>query len=105
MGNKGVAAHGGAIRSEYSILYGAVGFIFLVSGLQLSPAKLRLNLTNWRLHLLVQGISFLVIPAIVLGMSLESLKKPSPHSNPQPSSTSPSRPEPLSPTSLQLLSS
>ncbi|KFA81465.1 hypothetical protein S40288_03307 [Stachybotrys chartarum IBT 40288] len=62
-----VAARGGTIRSEYSILYGAVGFIFLVSGLQLSPAKLRVNLMNWRLHVLVQGISFLVIPAIVLG--------------------------------------
>ncbi|KAI9166743.1 Solute carrier RCH1 [Paramyrothecium foliicola] len=64
-----IACHGGTIKSEYSILYGAVGFIFLVSGLQLSPAKLRLNITNWRLHIIVQGISFLVIPAIVLGMS------------------------------------
>ena len=62
-----VAAHGGSIRSEYSILYGAVAFIFLVSGLQLAPDKLRQNATNWRLHLIVQGISFVVIPAIVLG--------------------------------------
>lgn len=62
-----VAQHGGVIRSEYSILYGAVAFIFLVSGLQLSPGKLRKNVTNWRLHILVQGISFAVIPAIVLG--------------------------------------
>ncbi|ATY64227.1 sodium bile acid symporter [Cordyceps militaris] len=65
---KDVAAHRGTIRSEYSILYGAVGFIFLVSGLQLAPAKLQQNLTNWRLHVLVQGISFLVFPAVVLGM-------------------------------------
>lgn len=62
-----VARHGGAIRSEYSVLYGAVAFIFLVSGLQLSPEKLRKNVTNWRLHVLVHGISFAVIPAIVLG--------------------------------------
>lgn len=62
-----VAQHGGAIRSEYSILYGAVAFIFLVSGLQLSSGKLRENVTNWRLHILVHGISFAVIPAIVLG--------------------------------------
>jgi sodium/bile acid cotransporter 7 len=62
-----VAQHGGVIRSEYSILYGAVAFIFLVSGLQLSPGKLRENVTNWRLHILVHGISFAVIPAIVLG--------------------------------------
>ncbi|KAK7430079.1 LRR receptor-like serine/threonine-protein kinase RGI2 [Neonectria magnoliae] len=63
-----VAQHGGTIRSEYSILYGAVGFIFLVSGLQLSPEKLRKNATNWRLHVIVQGISFVVIPAIILAI-------------------------------------
>ncbi|KND94850.1 putative membrane protein [Tolypocladium ophioglossoides CBS 100239] len=63
-----VAAHGGSIRSEYSILYGAVAFIFLVSGLQLAPDKLRQNATNWRLHVVVQGISFVVIPAIVLAV-------------------------------------
>ncbi|KAM0246676.1 hypothetical protein ACHAP5_004613 [Fusarium lateritium] len=63
-----VAQHGGVIRSEYSILYGAVAFIFIVSGLQLSPEKLRKNVTNWRLHILVHGISFAVIPAIVLAI-------------------------------------
>ncbi|GJN68953.1 hypothetical protein PLICBS_002999 [Purpureocillium lilacinum] len=63
-----VAAHGGTIRSEYSILYGAVAFIFLVSGLQLAPAKLRENATNWRLHIVVQGISFVVFPAAVLAI-------------------------------------
>ncbi|RKL41038.1 hypothetical protein BFJ72_g5933 [Fusarium proliferatum] len=63
-----VAQHGGVIRSEYSILYGAVAFIFLVSGLQLSPGKLRENVANWRLHILVHGISFAVIPAIVLAI-------------------------------------
>ncbi|KAI5465625.1 putative sodium bile acid cotransporter [Mariannaea sp. PMI_226] len=63
-----VAEHGGVIRSEYSILYGAVAFIFLVSGLQLAPEKLRENVTNWRLHIIVQGISFAVIPAIILAV-------------------------------------
>ncbi|KAK1974970.1 putative sodium bile acid cotransporter [Colletotrichum cereale] len=61
-----VAARGGPIRSEYSIIYGGIAVIFLVSGLQLSPAKLRENLTNWRLHIIVQGISFIVIPVILL---------------------------------------
>ncbi|EXV04036.1 SBF-like CPA transporter family protein [Metarhizium robertsii] len=64
----GVAAHGGVIKSEYSVLYGAVAFIFLVSGLQLPPSKLQANATNWRLHALVQGISFVVIPCIVLAV-------------------------------------
>ncbi|OIW33970.1 sodium/bile acid cotransporter [Coniochaeta ligniaria NRRL 30616] len=61
-----VAAHGGIIRSEYSILYGGVSIIFLVSGLQLSHEKLRMNLTSWRLHIIVQGISFVLIPVIML---------------------------------------
>lgn len=61
-----IAAHGGVIRSEYSIVYGAVAFIFLVSGLSLPPSKLKSNVTNWRLHVVVQGISFALIPAIVL---------------------------------------
>lgn len=71
-----VAAHGGVIRSEYSILYGAVGFIFLVSGMQLPPAKIRQCMTNWRLHVVVQGMSFAVIPAIVLGMADSSFLSP-----------------------------
>ncbi|TQN68728.1 putative membrane protein, partial [Colletotrichum shisoi] len=61
-----VAARGGPIRSEYSIIYGGIAIIFLVSGLQLSHAKLRQNLTNWRLHIIVQGISFIVIPVTLL---------------------------------------
>jgi solute carrier family 10 (sodium/bile acid cotransporter), member 7 len=62
-----VAAHGGPIRSEYTILYGAVGFIFLISGVMLAPDKLRKHLTNWRLHFVVQGISFVLFPAVILG--------------------------------------
>lgn len=62
-----VAATNGVIESQYSVLYGSVAIIFLVSGLQLSPQKLRQNLTNWRLHILTQGISFVVIPVIWLG--------------------------------------
>ncbi|KAH6610683.1 hypothetical protein Trco_000703 [Trichoderma cornu-damae] len=61
-----VAEHGGVIRSEYSILYGAVAIIFLINGLQLPPEKLKQNLTNWRLHVMVQGSSFVIIPVFVL---------------------------------------
>ncbi|ROW12607.1 hypothetical protein VMCG_00152 [Cytospora schulzeri] len=61
-----VASTNGVIESQYSVLYGSVAIIFLVSGLQLSPQKLRQNLTNWRLHILTQGISFVVIPVIWL---------------------------------------
>ncbi|KAF3770462.1 hypothetical protein M406DRAFT_248237 [Cryphonectria parasitica EP155] len=61
-----VAATGGPIKSEYTILYGSVAIIFFISGLQLSTQKLRENLFNWRLHIIVQGISFVVIPVIWL---------------------------------------
>ncbi|KAH8895162.1 hypothetical protein GQ53DRAFT_744616 [Thozetella sp. PMI_491] len=61
-----VAAHGGIIKSEYSVLYGSVAIIFLVSGLQLAPEKLKENLTHWRLHAIVQGTSFILIPLIQL---------------------------------------
>ncbi|KAE8395769.1 putative sodium bile acid cotransporter [Aspergillus alliaceus] len=63
-----VAKHGGIIRSEYSILYGAMALIFLISGLSIPRQKLLLHFLNWRLHLLVQVISFLFIPAVVLAV-------------------------------------
>ncbi|ORY63543.1 sodium bile acid symporter family protein [Pseudomassariella vexata] len=61
-----VAAHGGIIRSEYSILYGAIALIFFINGMQLSPQKLRQHIFNWRLHVIVQGIGFVIIPVIQL---------------------------------------
>ncbi|KAI1752420.1 sodium bile acid symporter [Xylaria castorea] len=61
-----VAARGGIIRSEYSVLYGAIGLIFLINGAQLSPEKLREHALNWRLHIVVQGINLILIPVIQL---------------------------------------
>ncbi|KAI9035291.1 uncharacterized protein KD926_003785 [Aspergillus affinis] len=63
-----VAKHGGVIRSEYSILYGAMALIFLISGLSIPRQKLFLHMLNWRLHLLVQAFSFLFIPALMLAV-------------------------------------
>jgi solute carrier family 10 (sodium/bile acid cotransporter), member 7 len=59
-----VAARGGIIRSEYSILYGAIGLIFLINGAQLSSEKLREHVTNWWLHIVVQGSNLILIPII-----------------------------------------
>ena len=64
-----VAARGGVIRSEYVIIYGGIALIFLISGLQLSPAKLKEHVLNVRLHILVQGISFIVFPVVLFGES------------------------------------
>ncbi|KAJ5348837.1 hypothetical protein MYU51_007111 [Penicillium brevicompactum] len=63
-----VAKHGGVIRSEYSIMYGVIAIIFLISGLSIPRQKLFSQFLNWRLHLVVQIISFLFIPALVLAV-------------------------------------
>lgn len=63
-----VAKHGGVIRAEYSILYGAMAIIFLTSGLSIPRQKLLTHLLNWRLHFLVQVFSFIFIPALTLAV-------------------------------------
>lgn len=63
-----VASHGGVIRAEYTILYGAVAVIFLISGMSIPKEKLFTHILNWRLHVLVQGISYLFIPALVYAL-------------------------------------
>lgn len=63
-----VAKHGGTIRAEYTILYGAVAVIFLISGLSIPRNKLITHFRNWRLHLLVQGFSYLFIPAVMVAL-------------------------------------
>lgn len=65
-----VAARGGVIRSEYSILYGGIALIFFINGMQLGPEKLKEHAANWRLHIVVQGISLVLIPVIQLSMYL-----------------------------------
>ncbi|WVQ93467.1 hypothetical protein IAU59_000541 [Kwoniella sp. CBS 9459] len=60
-----VACDGGVLRSEYSIKYGAVALIFLITGLTLSTTSLYRQFRNWRLHLFTQVFSFLFFPAIV----------------------------------------
>lgn len=43
-----------------------ITLIFLFYGLKLNPRKLKQDLGNWRLHLLVQGATFLLFPLLVL---------------------------------------
>lgn len=62
------ARHGGTIRAEYTIGYGAVAAIFLQSGLSMKTQKLCYNLGNWRAHLSVLTISFLVTSSIMFGL-------------------------------------
>jgi sodium/bile acid cotransporter 7 len=64
-----VGKTGGYVRSEYSITYGAVAIIFLISGLTLPLKRLLANAINWRLHLIVQVTSLLFIPAVFFGLA------------------------------------
>ncbi|MCC4213046.1 bile acid:sodium symporter family protein [Leeuwenhoekiella parthenopeia] len=43
-----------------------IGLIFFFYGLKLSPAKLKAGLSNWKLHLLIQGSTFFLFPVLVL---------------------------------------
>lgn len=74
-----MAAKGGIIRSEYSILYGAIAVIFLINAMQLSPEKLKEHVMNWRLHIVVQGINLILIPIIQLSSYYEVISLPAEH--------------------------
>ncbi|KAF6070083.1 hypothetical protein FOB64_002772 [Candida albicans] len=63
------AKQGGTIRAEYSIGYGAVAVIFLISGLSMSTKQLLVNVANWRAHFTVLSMSFLVTSAIIYGIA------------------------------------
>ncbi|WP_446051349.1 bile acid:sodium symporter family protein, partial [Zobellia laminariae] len=43
-----------------------ISLIFFFYGLKLSPTKLKAGIKNWKLHLLVQGSTFLIFPLLVL---------------------------------------
>ncbi|KAI5959358.1 hypothetical protein KGF57_002134 [Candida theae] len=62
------AKEGGTIRGEYSIGYGAVAVIFLISGLSMSTKQLIVNAMNWRAHFTVLSMSFLITSAIIYGI-------------------------------------
>ncbi len=42
-----------------------IGFVFFFYGVKLDPIQLRKGLSNWRLHLLIQGCTFLFFPVLV----------------------------------------
>jgi hypothetical protein len=59
-----VGKSGGYIASQWTVTYGAVSLIFLVSGLSLSFDQLVKHTRNVRLHLIVQVMSFLVTSSV-----------------------------------------
>lgn len=72
-----VGRRGGSIRSEYTINYGAVAIIFLISGLSLPFDKLVKHARNIRLHLIVQTYSFLFTSAVFFGVAAAASTNPS----------------------------
>ena len=43
-----------------------ISLVFLFYGMRLSLAELRKGLTNWRMHLVVQGVTFVVFPLLIV---------------------------------------
>jgi solute carrier family 10 (sodium/bile acid cotransporter), member 7 len=64
-----VGKTGGIVKSQYTVTYGAVAVIFLVSGLTLPTERLLLHILNWRLHVIVQVTSFLLVSACFFGVT------------------------------------
>ncbi|KAI9492199.1 SBF-like CPA transporter family-domain-containing protein [Zychaea mexicana] len=65
-----IARKGGYIRAEYSIKWGAVIIIFIISGLSLRTRILTQTFMRVRLHLLIQIINLVIIPFFVFGLVL-----------------------------------
>ncbi|KAI9639125.1 SBF-like CPA transporter family-domain-containing protein [Dioszegia hungarica] len=63
-----VARGGGIIHSEYSVQYGVICSIFLITGLTLSIPALWNQARNYRLHLITQFISLIVYPAVTFAL-------------------------------------
>ncbi|SCV02423.1 LAME_0H00210g1_1 [Lachancea meyersii CBS 8951] len=61
------ARQGGLVKAEYTIEYGAVALIFLQNGLSMSTKKLCVYLSNWRAHIVILLMSFLITSSIIFG--------------------------------------
>ncbi|KAG0177517.1 hypothetical protein DFQ29_004747 [Apophysomyces sp. BC1021] len=58
----------GDLQAQYTIKWGAVIVIFLLSGLGLEVRVMLQTILRWRLHLVVQVINFLILPFIGWGI-------------------------------------
>jgi len=48
------------------VTYYGVAVIFFFYGIKLSPESLKLGLSNWKLHLLIQATTFVIFPVLIL---------------------------------------
>lgn len=61
----GIGTAGNRITLKTLIHYGIM-LLFFFYGVKLSPGKLKRDLSNWRLHIVIQGITFIVFPLVIL---------------------------------------
>lgn len=58
----------GDIQAQYTVKWGAVIVIFLLSGLGLEVSVMLKTILRWRLHLVVQLINFILLPFLMYGI-------------------------------------
>lgn len=63
-----VGKSNGDIQAQYTIKWGAVIVIFLLSGLGLEIRQMLHTVLRWRLHLVVQIINFILLPFVMYGI-------------------------------------
>jgi solute carrier family 10 (sodium/bile acid cotransporter), member 7 len=63
-----IGMNGGIIRAEYTVKWGAVALIFLLTGVGLSTKEFLNQVLNWRLHIVTQAISFFAFSVAVYGV-------------------------------------
>jgi sodium/bile acid cotransporter 7 len=59
----------GEAKGDFTIdklTYYGVSLIFFFYGVKISPSTLKVGLSNWKLHLLIQGTTFLIFPLLIL---------------------------------------
>ncbi|GAA5794751.1 putative sodium bile acid cotransporter [Helicostylum pulchrum] len=58
----------GDIEAQYTVKWGAVILIFLLSGLGLEVSVMLKTILRWRLHVIVQFINFILLPFVMYGI-------------------------------------
>lgn len=58
----------GDIEAQYTVKWGAVIVIFLLSGLGLEVSVMLKTILRWRLHAIVQIINFILLPFLMYGI-------------------------------------
>jgi sodium/bile acid cotransporter 7 len=63
-----VGKSNGSIQAQYTVKWGAVIVIFLLSGLGIEVSTMLRTILRWRLHLIVQAINFALLPFVMYGI-------------------------------------